>query len=141
MTRQELDQAIQTITDFRKLVGIVNKEYQTTCNDVDYYTDEVIDITHDIEFSKLDRTVGSRKAKALQKVLRARREAKEIKELLSLIKTFANENVKYGNELSKLINALSKMKNEQQNRVYSPRTGKTIEVAYKHFDKETEECS
>lgn len=137
MTNQELEEYIGVMEGFKRLLSMIPREHQKLMTEVELNNSEMNDILHDIEFSKLDRTTGSRKAKALQKVQRERRDNKEKLEITGILNTLAVNNKKLISEIQKVQNQVKNMKKEQENRVYVPRVNEDIEIAFRHYDKET----
>ena len=137
MERQELENYLEILEGFKRLISVIPSEHQRLMLDVDLCNSEMNDILHDIEFSKLDRTTGSRKAKALQKVQRRRRDNKEKIEITAVLNQFAVSNKKLISEVQKVLNLVKNIKKEQENRTYVPRVNTDIEIAFKHYDKET----
>lgn len=126
MTKEKMDYVIHIIKEFQGICSRMNKINQSLDAAIDYHSSECTDIIHDIEFSDLDYTTASRKAKLLQKARKERREAKDLHDYSVVIKNFV-EASKINSELDKLMNNITKIQNDQQNRLYKPRASDTLE--------------
>ena len=126
MTKEKMDYVIYIIKEFQGICSRMNKINQSLDAAIDYHSNECTDIIHDIEFSDLDYTTASRKAKLLQKARKERREAKDLHDYSVVIKNFV-EASKINSELDKLMNNITKIQNDQQNRSYKPRASDTLE--------------
>lgn len=136
-SKQSIPGIRDLLLQFRRFLSSMPNWHAGVTGDVDYYQGEVQDRLHDIEFSKLERNSGYKKVRELQKTQHARREAKELREFSEVLNKFALDNKKLVGELTKTLNALDKVTNDQQNRIYAPRSDMKIDVAYVHYDKET----
>lgn len=126
MTREKMEYVIHIIKEFQGICSRMPQINQSLDAAIDYHSSECTDIIHDIEFSDLDYTTASRKAKLLQKARKDRREAKDLHEYSATIKNFIEAN-KINSELVKLMNNITKIETDQQNRSYRPRASDTLE--------------
>lgn len=139
MNKKELVESLSKIEEFKRLIMNIPNEYQSVSTEIEMCQSEITDILHDIEFSKLDRTSASRKAKYLQKVQRKRRENKEMQELLHMLNIFFLNNKKIIPEINKVQSQIKSILNKQDNRIYSPRNSQTsMEAAFMHFNAKDE---
>lgn len=138
MEKEEVNKILDNLTLLKDYLIKIPNYHQSVKNDIEYYTAETTDLLHDLEFCKLDRTIGSRKAKALQKNQRNRRESKNLHEITTVLNTFALNNKKLISDIQKVINQVQQIRTSQENRIYAPRAETSMEVAFRHYDTENE---
>lgn len=142
MTKKELLTSLECLDKFKKLLIDIPKMHQSVSDEIELCQSEVTDILHDIEFSKLDRTSASRKAKHLQKVQRIRRENKEMQEITQTLNIFLQNNKRLISDISKIQSQVKSIVSTQENRVYAPRSPRTaMEAAFMHFNATDETLS
>lgn len=142
MTKKELLESLKCLDKFKKLLIDLPGIHQSVSDEIELCSAEITDALHDIEFSKLDRTSASRKAKALQKIQRNRRENKEMQEITQVMNIFLQNNKRLISDISKVQSQIKSIVTTQENRVYSPRSPRTsMEAAFQHFNVSSETFS
>lgn len=96
----------------------------------------IMDIEHYIEFNKLSRTESVRLARKIKEYRLQRREIKDTLEVLQLMETYFNKNVKTWHELQSVLDrSKNYLKKAEGERRYNPR------VLYELFGQEPPETA
>lgn len=139
MTKKELLTSLSCLEKFKRLLIDIPNIHQSISDEIELCSAEITDVLHDIEFSKLDRTSASRKAKALQKIQRTRRENKEMQEITQVLNNFIQNNKRLISDISKIQSQIKSVITTQENRIYSPKSPRTVmEAAFMHFNSKNQ---
>lgn len=115
--------------NFLEVLNSVDKEWGSWHDDLKQCESEIIDLLHEIEFTKFDAYRGYKLCKEIQDVRQRRRKIKEKMEILRGLKDFETNNKNMKINLYKVLTNMEKIKENQGNRMYTPRVRTDLKVA------------
>ena len=123
-----MDTYSKQIEAINKFIEQINKDYEFYGQQLQTKSQEVNDLEHEIELDTYDEF--EKKARALRKVLKERRESKDIVGLLQPMIECLDKHKSLQHDLADVLGKVRKEEKYQNNRKYKPkvRTDMTIRV-------------
>lgn len=117
----------QTISDYLDILNSIEKNWDTTKEEIVQTEKEQQDLLHEIELTKFDIQRGYGLAKQLQDLRLRRRKLKNKLEILGPLKDFHDRNQKMKIDLFKVQTKMKQVQQTQEARTYTPKTLKIAE--------------
>lgn len=119
-------QEIESIVTFFKTAA---DEHRMSTAAVIEKNQEIQDLEHELELAATDAKSRARIGRELQKVLKSRRQHKNIAESTEPIAAFVSEHQKLMNELSALLGKVRKVEKYHETRQYIPRVRTDLTIS------------
>lgn len=120
---------IQATKTFLETLNIVEKDWGSWHDDLKKCELEIMDLLHEIEFTKVNAYQGYLLCKEIQEVRQRRRKLKEKMEILKGLKEFEDSNRNLKINLYKVLANMEKIEESQGHRMYTPRVRTDISLA------------
>lgn len=112
---------IDLITNMVETLQYVPQRYLELTNNLSIVQGKITDLEHDIENKKFDIQKGYKFAKQLQDLRKERRQIKNEIDLLEQLNQYIKNNKKLEIDLFKIKTTMLKIKDRQDNWIYTPR--------------------
>lgn len=123
------DRAFAVVKEMLALASEIDEIHAALTDDITVADRQTQDILHEIEFGNFNAVEGYHLAKKIQQVRQSRREAKNQREAIAYFKKFADDHKNTPVLLAKILQQMKQVKQNQETRVYTPRTQDVTEGA------------